>query len=138
MLSPIFGDKLYLNLVYFFALDDSRFCFCLRFLPEFLFRKAINGFVCKIVSLLFVYRVDVSSVTNVCTVLFPKRIVRDWVACFFYKRKIRIAAICLGLQNALNISDNSSIYNYYGANRVIIVQFATIMLIRLATPQLTE
>ena len=43
------------------------------------------------------------------------------VACFFYKRKIRIAAICLGLQNALNISDNSSIYNYYGTNRVIIV-----------------
>ena len=39
------------------------------------------------------------------------------VACFFYKRKIRIAAICLGLQNALNISDNSSIYNYYGTNR---------------------
>ena len=33
--------------------------------------------------------------------------------CFFYKRKIRIAAICLGLQNALNISDNSSICNYY-------------------------
>ena len=40
---------------------------------------------------------------------------------FFYKRKIRIAAICLGLQNALNISDNRSIYNYYGTNRVIIV-----------------
>ena len=34
------------------------------------------------------------------------------VACFFYKRKVGIAAICLGLQNALNISDNSSIYNY--------------------------
>ena len=50
-------------------------CGCPRFIPEFLFRKAINGFVCKIVSLLFVYRVDVSSVTNVCTVLFPKRIV---------------------------------------------------------------
>ena len=31
------------------------------------------------------------------------------------------------LKNALNISDNSSIYNYYGTNRVIIVQFATIM-----------
>ena len=45
----------------------------------------------------------------------------DGVVCFFYKRKIRIAAICLGLQNALNISDNSSIYNYYGTNRVIIV-----------------
>ena len=43
------------------------------------------------------------------------------VVCFFYKRKIRIAAICLGLQNALNISDNRSIYNYYGTNRVIIV-----------------
>ena len=43
------------------------------------------------------------------------------VACFFYKRKVGIAAICLGLQNALNISDNSSIYNYYGTNRVIIV-----------------
>ena len=40
---------------------------------------------------------------------------------YFYKRKIRIAAICLVLQNALNISDNSSIYNYYGTNRVIIV-----------------
>ena len=25
------------------------------------------------------------------------------------------------LQNALNISDNRSIYNYYGTNRVIIV-----------------
>ena len=44
-----------------------------------------------------------------------------WVALFFYKRKVGIAAICLGLQNALNISDNSSIYNYYGTNRVIIV-----------------
>ena len=42
---------------------------------------------------------------------------------YFYKRKIRIAAICLGLQGA----HNSSIYNYYGTNRVIIVQFATIM-----------
>ena len=40
---------------------------------------------------------------------------------FFYKRTIRIAAICLGLQNALNISDNISIYNYYGTNWVIIV-----------------
>ena len=40
---------------------------------------------------------------------------------YFYKRKIRIAVIYLGLQNALNISDNSSIYNYYGTNRVIIV-----------------
>ena len=48
---------------------------CPRFIPELLFREAINGFVCKIVSLLFAYRVDVSSVTNVCTVLFPKRIV---------------------------------------------------------------
>ena len=35
------------------------------------------------------------------------------VACFFYKRKVGITAICLGLQNALNISDNRSIYNYY-------------------------
>ena len=43
------------------------------------------------------------------------------IACFFYKRKVGIAAICLGLQNALNISDNRSIYNYYGTNRVIIV-----------------
>ena len=95
-------------------------CGCPRFIPELLFRNAITGFVCKIVSLLFAYRADVSSVTNVCTVLFPKRIVHE-VVCFFYKRKIRIAAICLVLQNALNISDNSSIYNYYGTNRVIIV-----------------
>ena len=86
-------------------------CGCPRFIPELLFRNAIASFVCKIVSLLFVYRVDVSSVTNVCTVLFPKRIVRLG-APYFYKRKIRIAVICLGLQNALNISDNSSIYNY--------------------------
>ena len=96
-------------------------CGCPRFIPELLFRNAIAGFVCKIVSLLFVYRVDVSSVTNVCTVLFPKRIVLIRSPAFFYKRKVGIAAICLGLQNALNISDNSSIYNYYGTNRVIIV-----------------
>ena len=48
---------------------------CIRFISKLLFRNAIAGFVCKIVSLLFVYRVDVSSVTNVCTVIFPKRIV---------------------------------------------------------------
>ena len=60
-----------------------------------------------------------------CT--FPKEDSPRKVAYFFYKRKIRIAAICLGLQNALNISVNRSIYNYYGKNRVIIVQFATIM-----------
>ena len=73
------------------------------------------------------YRVDVSSVTNVCTVLSQKRIVPSGATLIFIKRTIRIAAICLGLQNALNISDKSSIYNYYGTNRVIIVQFATIM-----------
>ena len=41
------------------SLDDSLLCFCLQFLPEFLFRNAIAGFACKIVSLLFVYRVDI-------------------------------------------------------------------------------
>ena len=46
--------------------------FCLRSLPELLFRKAITSFVCKIVSLLFVYRVDVSSVTSVSAVYLPK------------------------------------------------------------------
>ena len=69
---------------------------CLRFIPKLLFRNAINDFTGEIVSFLFVYLVDVSSITNVSTVLFPKRIVLK-VACFFYKRKIRIAAICLGL-----------------------------------------
>ena len=49
------------------------------------------------------YRDDVSSVTNVCTVLFPKRIV-PLGRMLFYKRKIRIAAICLGLQNTLNFT----------------------------------
>ena len=49
---------------------------CPRFIPKLQFRKAINGFACKVVSLLFVYRIDVSSVTNVCAVLFPKRVVR--------------------------------------------------------------
>ena len=92
-------------------------CGCPRFIPELLFRNAITGFVCKIVSLLFVYRVDVSSVTNVCTVLFPKRIVPFGATLIFIKRTIRIAAICLGLQGA----HKSSIYNYYGTNRVIIV-----------------
>ena len=73
MLSPIFGDKLYLNLVYLsLALNDSRFCFCLRFLPELLFRKAITGFVCKIVSSLFVYGFDTLSVTSVPAVHLPK------------------------------------------------------------------
>ena len=62
-------------------------CGCPRFIPELLFRKAINGFVCKIVSLLFVFRVDVPSVTNVCTVLFPKRIVLLGDP-YFYKREI--------------------------------------------------
>ena len=59
MLSPIFWDKLYLNLVYFIAFNDSRLCFSLRFLPEFLFRNAINGFTGEIVSHLFVYCVDI-------------------------------------------------------------------------------
>ena len=45
-----------------------------------------------------------------CTLL--KEDTPERVACFFYKRKVGIAAICLGLQIALNISDNSSIYNY--------------------------
>ena len=90
------------------------------FTLELLFRNAPYGFVGEIVSLLFAYRVDISSVTRVCAVHFSKRIVLS-VVCFFYKRKIRIAAICLGLQNALNTSDNSSIYNYYGTNRVIMV-----------------
>ena len=52
------------------------------------------------------------------------------VTSLFYKRKIVIAAICLELQGA----HKSSIYNYYGTNRVIIVKFAIIVLIRLATP----
>ena len=43
------------------------------------------------------------------------------ITCSKKRRKIRIAAICLGLQNALNISDNSSVYNYYGTNSAIIV-----------------
>ncbi len=59
MLSPIFGDKLYLNSFISLTLDDSRFCFCLRGLPEFLFRKAINSFTGEIVSHLFVYRIDI-------------------------------------------------------------------------------
>ena len=54
-----------------------------------------------------------------CT--FPKEDSPTVATLIFYKRKVGIAAICLGLQNALNISDNSSIYNYYGTNRVIIV-----------------
>ena len=54
-----------------------------------------------------------------CT--FPKEDSPVRSPAFFYKSKVGIAAICLGLQNALNISDNSSIYNYYGINRVIIV-----------------
>ena len=125
------------------------------------------------------YRVDVSSVTNVCTVLFPKRIVPHWAPLIFIKEKSELQRFVLDyemsslrntlfippqihkkyrlrrnkrlfffvfryeypkkldhysvfrvsrilsfdqwLQNAINISDNSSIYNYYGTNRVIIV-----------------
>ena len=37
-------------------------CGCPRFIPELLFRKAINGFVCKLVSHLFVYCVDIQSI----------------------------------------------------------------------------
>ena len=70
-------------------------CGCPRFIPELLFRKAINGFVCKIVSLLFVYRVDVSSVTNVCTVIFPKRIVREGRMLFFIKEKSELQRFVL-------------------------------------------
>ena len=44
-------------------------CGCPRFIPELLFRKAINGFVCEIVSLLFVYRIDVSSITSILIIL---------------------------------------------------------------------
>ena len=49
---------------------------CPRFIPKLLFRKAINDFTGEIVSSLFVYRIDVSSVTNVTAVLSPKWIVR--------------------------------------------------------------
>ena len=54
------------------ALEDSQFCFCLRFLPELLFKKAKTSFVFKIVSLLFVYRFDTLSVTSVYAVHLPK------------------------------------------------------------------
>ena len=37
-----------------------------------MFRKAINGFVCKIVSSLFVYGFDTLSVTSVSAVHLPK------------------------------------------------------------------
>ena len=53
--------------------------------------------------------------------ILPKEGHPKWATLIFIKRTIRIATICLGLQNALNISDNRSIYNYYGTNRVIIV-----------------
>ena len=42
------------------------------FILEFLFRKAVNGFVCKIVSSLFVYGLDTLSVTSVSAVHLPK------------------------------------------------------------------
>ena len=103
MLSPIFGDKLYLSLVYYIAFNDSRLCFCPQFLPELLFRKAITGFVCKIVSLLFVYRVDVSSVTNVCTVLFPKRIVPYWATLIFIKEKSELQRFVLGCKVLITV-----------------------------------
>ena len=75
-------------------------CGCPRFIPEILFRKAINGFVCKIVSLLFAYRVDVSSVTNVCTVLFPKRIVLFGATLIFIKEKSELLRFYLNTQAA--------------------------------------
>ena len=49
---------------------DSAFFF--GFLPELLFRKEITGFVCKIVSSLFVYGFDPLSVTSVSAVHLPK------------------------------------------------------------------
>ena len=54
-----------------------------------------------------------------CTLLQEGR--PSWAAYFFYKRKIWIAAIYLGLQNALKKSCNSSICNYYETNNAIIV-----------------
>ena len=127
MLSPIFGDKLYLNLVYFsctwwFSIQllssvftwisvqksDNQFCVQNRFTLICVPCWCVECYKCLY-----------------CT--FPKEDSHTLGDPYFYKRKIRIAAICLGLQNALNISDNSSIYNYYGTNKVIIVQFATIM-----------
>ena len=41
------------------------------------------------------YRVDVSSVTNVCTVLFPKRIVREGSYAFFIKEKSELQRFVL-------------------------------------------
>ena len=73
-------------------------CGCPRFIPELLFRNAITGFVCKIVSLLFVYRVDVSSVTNICTVLFPKRIVPKRATLIFIKEKSELQRFVLGCE----------------------------------------
>ena len=75
-------------------------CGCPRFIPELLFRNAITGFVCKIVSHLFVYCVDVSSVTNVCTVLFPKRIVQIGATLIFIKEKSELLRFYLNTQAA--------------------------------------
>ena len=113
MLSPIFGDKLYLNLVYFFCPGrfstlllssvftwtsvqkcDSRFCLQNRF-----------TLIC--VSYWYIEHHECFC----CTL--PKEDSPFWATLIFIKRTIRIAAICFGLQNALNISDNRSIYNYY-------------------------
>ena len=113
MLSPIFGDKLYLNLVYFFCpwrfstlLLSSVFTWTSvqRSAKQF-YRRNRFTFVCVLCWYIEHHE------CLCCTPLKEDTPVR--VACFFYKRKVGIAAICLGLQNALNISDNRSIYNYY-------------------------
>ena len=69
-------------------------CGCPRFIPEFLFRKAIAGFVGKIVSLLFVYRFDTLSVTSVYAVHLPKRAVLRSPA-FFIKEKSELQRFVL-------------------------------------------
>ena len=97
---------------------------CLKRPRLFLKMHRLNWILCfapKVASLFILYYTGWECVMSTLAIYFWKRDILKRATHFFYKGICWITAICLGLQNALNISDNSSIYNYYGTNRVIIV-----------------